>query len=80
MVKLDVGNIPSNVTSYNPPSRRPVWDKANVQFIDIYTSELDSRIENLRVPDSLLCSNPQYKNQKQIEERLLCNGHYFRNN
>ena len=69
MVKLDVGSIPKNIQSNNRTIRRPAWDKADAENIDTYTSELDSKLRSLAIPDSLFCSDPHCKNMKHISER-----------
>ena len=69
MVKLDLGSIPKNVQSNNRTIRRPAWDKAEVEDIDTYTSELDLKLRNLVIPDSLFCLDPHCKNLKHNSEK-----------
>ena len=69
MVKLNLGAIPKKqMVSINTP-RRPAWYKANMEDIMSYTEELDGRMQEVIVPDSVHCLDTECNDPSHSTER-----------
>ena len=68
-VKLDLGNLPvrSNV-KYKIPIK-PSWSKSLSEDKQNYSNTLKSRLESLKIPEVLVCSNPHCVEPCHSEQR-----------
>ena len=70
MVKIDVGNIPTKARSSSAPkSRRPDFNKATTDDKDDYTSLLESKLEEITLPGSIMCEDVHCKSESHSKER-----------
>ena len=70
MIKIDVESIPDKAKklSFSKP-RRPAWAKATPEDKADYTALLEEKLEQLVLPDSLLCGNVHCQNETHFKER-----------
>ena len=53
-VTLNLSNIQSQTSSCQPPPQRnPAWDKASSEELDNYTTTLHTKLQGIKVPDSI---------------------------
>ena len=69
VMKLNTGEIPCNVPYSSIKQRRPAWYKAETTDIDEYTATLQSKLEQIDIPESLGCQNPNCNSVNHSEER-----------
>ena len=70
MIKLDVGSIPARSKSRSiPKPRRPAWGKATDDDKNDFTSLLEEKLEDLQLPQSLLCADVKCKNKSHSADR-----------
>ena len=69
MLKLDIGAIPKKGNIRIENLKKPAWYKANQEDRDKYSMQLQSKLENLKVPSSLYCSDPHCQDLTHSSER-----------
>ena len=71
MVKLNVGKIPSNIPAPVNKQRQPLCYKAEVEEIYEYIETLHSKLEQLQVPESLQCQDPNCKSAQHSQDKTI---------
>ena len=69
IVKLNLGAIQVKQEVLSKIPRRPAWYKANYEHTLAYTEYLDSRVQNIKVPHSLSCLDPNCTLAEHSDER-----------
>ena len=69
MLKLDIGAIPKKEKVRIKSYKRPVWYKATQVDTDNYSKEIQYRLEKLKVPTSISCSDPHCQDPIHSSER-----------
>ena len=68
-VKLNLGSLPLRKQLASPVPRKPSWPKASPEDAEKYTSELQTKLDKLPIPQSLTCSNPKCTEQQHSHDR-----------
>ena len=68
-VRLNLGSLPVRKKLAEKIPRKPSWPKASEEDAQEYTSTLQARLEALRVPQNLFCSNPNCIDQQHSHDR-----------
>ena len=70
MIKLELGSMLTRSTSKSiQRPRRTAWVKATGEDKNDYTALLDEKLEDLAIPESLLCADVHCKNESHSMER-----------
>ena len=69
MVKLNLGAIPVKQKVIIKTTKRPAWYKASAEDIMSYTEDLDNKMQNIVVPESVHCLNTECSDPSHSSER-----------
>ena len=78
LLKLQAGKIPAKQKESSWLPRKPAWYKASLVDIDNYKMDMQARLQSVRAPISLQCSDPHCSDPAHSKERddhvldLLC--------
>ena len=69
MLKLNMGTIPMSQSTNFKTSKKPAWHKASQEDMLCYTEELDSRMQDIIVPESVHCLDTACRDTSHSNER-----------
>ena len=70
IMKLNIGNIPLlNYKEQPKLPKRPLWYKADTEEIDNYTKELELKLAEIYVPETLLCQDVHCQDDQHCQDR-----------
>ena len=68
-VKLRLGELPLRVEAKKWIPKKPCWSKATEDDISSYTSDLQTRLLSLKLPDSVWCADPHCEDPAHTGDR-----------
>ena len=68
-IKLNLGSLPVRKMSPTWIPRRPCWSKATPADTDLYTADLQSRLIDKTLPDSIWCADPHCHDPHHTADR-----------
>ena len=68
-VELRLGELPLRVEAKKWISKKPCWSKATEDDISSYTSDLQTRLLSLKLPDSVWCADPHCEDPAHTGDR-----------
>ena len=68
-IKINLGSLPERKPTPTWIPRKPCWSKATQTDCDSYTADLQSRLLDQAVPDSIWCSDPHCQDPSHTSDR-----------
>ena len=69
LLKLRVGDIPMKKKAMNTVTRKPAWHKATPDTIAEYKLDLQNKLEDRSLPESLSCVDPHCGDPSHTSDR-----------
>ena len=68
-INLNLGSLPERKSSQTWIPRKPCWSKATQADSELYTADLQSRLLDKVLPDSIWCSDPHCQDPQHTADR-----------